>query len=214
MFDGKFVLLVDMDDVMENLMDVWFEMLDEIQANNPTYRSIKMKDHTSWDVVPLYPMLTVDEIFQPLNMPEIWQRITPIPGAVRVLKKINKDPRVVLRVCTASHYTAVAPKREFLRKNFPFISWNQVIITPDKQLVNADALIDDRFDNHIGGTYQGILFDKPWNKYADEKPYGIIRAKNWLQIEKILKELITKKCGTVEEWVARNKNEFMLNQPV
>ena len=86
MFDGKFVLLVDMDDVMENLMDVWFEMLDEIQANNPTYRSIKMKDHTSWDVVPLYPMLTVDEIFQPLNMPEIWQRITPIPGAVRVLK--------------------------------------------------------------------------------------------------------------------------------
>ncbi|MBR4813702.1 MAG: hypothetical protein IKZ69_07320 [Lachnospiraceae bacterium] len=44
-------------------------------------------------------------------------------------------------------------------------------------------MIDDGIHNLIGGSYRKILFDAPYNRDFDEKALGIVRVKNWQEIE-------------------------------
>lgn len=183
----KYRILIDMDDVMENLTEEWLELLKFLQRNNPKYIHKTYKDITNWDMCSHFPMLTVDEVFEPLNTDIIWELIRPIPGAVEVIRKYNEMSNVEVRLLTSSHYTSIHPKREFLRKYFPFIKWNQIIISSEKQYVRGNVLIDDYEGNLIDGEYEGILFDQPHSRGFDESKYpSIIRAKNWNDVDKLL----------------------------
>lgn len=188
----KFRLLIDMDDVLENLLEVWLELLKFMQRNNPNYVHKTFEEIDSWDICSHFPMLTVDEVFAPLNTDIIWtDLIKPIPGAIKSVKKYNDMPDVDVRIVSSSHYTSIHHKREFLRKYFSFIRWDQVIITKEKQFVSGDALVDDYEGNLIGGRYKGVLFDQPHSCNFDESQYpDISRAKGWEEAEKIIDKMI------------------------
>lgn len=185
-----FRLLVDLDDTLENLTGVWLSLLTWLQRNNPSFVPKTVEDLDSWNLSEKFPMLTVDEVFEPLNTDLIWKQIRPLPGAVESLKRYNDMPMVEVRILTSSHYSAIAPKREFLRKYFPFINWNQVIITSEKKYVKGDVLVDDYENNLIGGDYKGVLFYQPHNRFFDTSGYPIIRAADWAEVTKIIDEMI------------------------
>ena len=192
-FKGKspFVLLTDIDAVLENLTDVWLSLLSWLQRNNPEFIPKTIDDLDSWDISKKFPMLTVDEVFEPLNTDLIWKQIRPLPGAVEKLKKYNDMAGVNVRILTSSHYSAIAPKREFLRTYFPFINWNQVIITSEKQRVKGNVLVDDYQNNLMGGDYKGILFYRPHNRFFDISRYpNIARAADWNEADRIIFDII------------------------
>lgn len=69
-----------------------------------------------------------------------------------------------------------------LFRYFPFLSWKQVIITENKQMIRGDVLIDDGPHNMIGGSYRKILFNANHNRDFDEASVGAERAENWNEV--------------------------------
>lgn len=188
---GPFRLLTDLDDVLENLCEVWVSLLSWLQRDNSNFVPKNYNEITDWDISKFYPMLTIDEVFEPLNTDLIWKQIKPIKDSVEIIRNYNSMPGVNVRILTASHYSSIASKREFLRTYFPFINWNQLIITSEKKYVHGNVLIDDSQKNLIGGNYKGILFTQPHNEPFDESLYSEIqRANNWKDVKEIVDKMI------------------------
>lgn len=51
-----------------------------------------------------------------------------------------------------------------LFRYFPMFTWDDVIITAHKQLINGDVLVDDGVHNLVGGSYEKLLMDAPHNR--------------------------------------------------
>ena len=100
------------------------------------------------------------------------------------------DEKHNIYLCTSTYYKNIQSKFEhFLKKHYPFITWDKVIIAKHKQMIKADILIDDAIHNLVYGDYVKILFDAPHNQGVNAEKYGIVRAKNWEEVYKIIGEL-------------------------
>lgn len=93
-------------------------------------------------------------------------------------------------IVTATPYISVPEKMDdLLFRWFPFITWEQVIITSRKQLIKGDVLIDDGIHNLEGGDYVKILMTAPHNRDYDAEANGMIRVNNWKEIEEVIADL-------------------------
>lgn len=173
----QLTVLIDMDDTIENLCETWVAYLNE---THNTY--VALSDIKEWDMTKAFPMLTTDEIFKPLTDERLWKRVSPLPGAVKNIKKIIDDGHKVF-ILTASHPNTVALKlNNVLFKYFPYITYKDVIISFKKQLIKGDILIDDAPHNLEDGDYFKLLFDAPHNQSYNESANGIVRVHNWDEI--------------------------------
>lgn len=167
-------ILIDIDDTIENLCETWVDWL-----NRQYGTSVKYNEVTEWDISKFFPTLTKEQVYEPLNNPILWDYVKPKPGAVKYVKKLIDDGYNVY-LCTATNYRNVKLKFEkVIQKYFPYISWNQVIITSCKQLINADLLIDDAVRNLKDGNYAKILFSAPHNLNYDATKNNMYRVNNW-----------------------------------
>ena len=106
----------------------------------------------------------------------------PKEGAPEYIKRLMDDGHKVF-VVTTSGYKTIVPKMEHvLFKYFPFLGWDNVIITSEKSRVHGDVLIDDGVHNLETGLYEKLLMDAPHNRLFDEKKIGAIRVMNWEQV--------------------------------
>lgn len=177
-------ILVDMDDTMESLLPAWCSWL------NKTFKTNVNPDNiVDWEVAKFFPQLTEEQIFSPLHDPLFWKTVKPKPFAAKYLKKlINKGHEVY--IVTATSYKNIAPKYELIiKKYFPFIDWEHVIIANNKQLINGDVLVDDGPHNLENGNYIKILFTAPHNKNYDETKHNMFRANNWKDVYNIIKQV-------------------------
>lgn len=180
----NYIVLVDMDDTITDMLSVWVETL------NKNYRlSVRYEDITDWNINLFFPTLTNEQIFAPLYTDEFWLKVMPKYDAIKYIKKLKDDGCKVF-ICTSTNYKTIKAKMDnLLFKYFDYLSWNDVIVTSNKQLINADLLIDDGVHNLIGGKYKGILMDAPHNRKFDEKKHGIIRVKTWREIYALIKSM-------------------------
>ena len=155
-------ILVDMDDTIESLASAWVDYL-----NTRHGTTTKLTDITSWDISKAFPTLTNEQVYAPLFEDDFWDWVKPIDGASEVLQKLIADGHKVLIVTTSNYHTLASKMERVLFKYFPFLTWNDVIITSHKQLVNGDVLIDDGIHNLEGGH---SLFKVPvhfeWNVHC------------------------------------------------
>lgn len=179
-------ILIDIDDTIENLCEVWCQLLNERYGTNVSYTDVD-----DWDISSFFPTLTDEQVFGPLHEEEIWYRIRPLDGAVEHLRALMRDGfRVFL--CTTTDYRNIRPKFEaIIQRYFPFISWKQVIVTSRKQMIRADILIDDGIHNLEGGSYQKILMTAPHNRSYNAEANGMHRVYNWEEAYRLVKQL----CG-------------------
>lgn len=178
-------ILVDMDDTIENLLDAWLKSL-----NNKYGTSYIKEDIKNWNIASYFPMATENDVFAPLLSNDFWPTVTPKEDAQIVLRQLIEDGHSVY-IVTASAYQTLSSKMEnLLFKHFPFLTWNNVIITKAKQMIKGDILIDDGPHNLIDGDYRGILMDMPHNRLFDEKRYGITRVKSWFEIPHIIETVL------------------------
>ena len=174
-------IAIDLDDVMIDLCGSWVRRLNEKHGT-----SVSVSDITSWDITKFFPDLTKNEVFAPLYESDFWDTVTPKKGAVQTVRKIIDDGHNVI-VCTNTNYKSIKNKMEkVLFRYFDYISWEDVVIIAEKQLMAVDILIDDNPNNLIGGRYCGILMNAPHNKPFRESMYGIVRARNWDEVYNII----------------------------
>ena len=175
-------ILVDMDDTIEYLLKAW------VKGVNETYgRAASYDDVTDWDVSKAFPGLTWEEVYAIPMRPGFWQDVEPIPGAAQALQRLMAAGHEVL-IVTATPFASVPEKIEgYLFQHFPFLSWDQVIITGRKQLIRGDVLIDDGVHNLAGGDYLKILMTAPHNRNYDAEKNGMIRVHTWEEIEEVIR---------------------------
>ena len=165
-------ILVDVDDVLNDLLACWVALLNKKYGLNANAEDLRI-----WNVQGIYPSLTVEEVYQPIYENEIWAMLSPRPTSVEYLKRMIDDGHDVL-IVTASIYQTLPAKMDWLFAAFPFLSWENVIITRRKQLVQGDVLIDDGIHNLEGGAYFKILMDSPNNRDYDAEGRGMVRVYN------------------------------------
>lgn len=177
-------ILVDLDDTVWYLLKAWVQRLN---ARHGT--SVSVDDIYDWDVTIAFPGLTREQVFAPLNEDDFWDTVEPMDGTAEVLEwAINEGHRV--HIVTASLYSTLKSKMEnALFKHFPFISWNQVIITSHKQMIRGDMLIDDAPHNLENGQYVKVLVTAPHNRGYDAQRNHMIRVNNWSEIKECIIKL-------------------------
>ena len=186
-------ILVDMDDVMEDLLVSWVMWLNKKHGTSVDYNDVN-----DWNVRKFFPELTKEEVFAPLSDEHFWDTVQPkymANSSLQALRDIGHKVYIV----TTSYYNTIIPKMEkVLFRYFPFITWDDVIITSKKQMVRGDILIDDNPQNLIGGEYFGILMDMPHNLLFDEREYGIVRAYDWHDVMNIIRAIDARQKSKTE----------------
>lgn len=193
MISRKPVILFDADDVLENLLECWVKLL-----NRRYGTSVEPNDVRSWNVNEAFPSLTREQVYEPLVEDELWESLSPIPGSQKILNKLHEE-KFEIYIVTATDYRNCRVKFDRLKEMFPFIDDKHLIVAHNKQMVIGDILVDDNPVNLVGGTYYGILFDRPHNRTFDAKGSGMIRVHNFDEVYAAIKyracqfELLPKK---------------------
>ena len=174
----KMRILIDMDDTIEQLLRAWVNGVNERYGHNVQYEEM-----LQWDVTVPFEGLTKEQVYSIPDEPGFWKNVEPIEGAAEVIRRFMDEGHEVY-IVTATPYISVAEKMDdLLFKWFPFITWDQVIITSKKQLIKGDVLIDDGIHNLEGGDYVKILMTAPHNQDYDAEANGMIRVHDWKEIE-------------------------------
>lgn len=177
-------ILVDMDDTIEQLLKAWVQ-----GVNRKYHRNVSVDEVTEWDVSKAFPGLSFAQVYAIPMEPGFWKTVEPIPGAAEGLQRLMAAGHQVL-IVTATVFDSVPEKmNEVLFKYFPFLSWDQVIITGRKQMIRGDVLIDDGVHNLEGGDYVKLLMTAPHNRSYDAEANGMIRVHSWEEIPAIIEQL-------------------------
>ena len=118
-----------------------------------------------------------------------------LDDAIEVIEKLSKVYDVY--ICSAyvdrrrplESGVMAASKHNWICKNLPFIDPRKIILTGSKDVIECDIKIDDKFSNLKGYGEVKLLLDAYHNRsYSDKelKERGVIRVKDWKEIEKIL----------------------------
>lgn len=180
----KLTVLIDADDTIENLCEVWVSWLNE--KYNTTVSPTDIKE---WDMTKAFPTIPRSEVFKPLFDEAIWKRVTPLPGAVENIQKLIEDGHKVI-IVTASHPDTISNKWHYVvEKYFPYITSHDIIVTSKKQLIKGDVLVDDAPHNLEDGDYFKILFDAPHNQSYDAEAKDMTRVYNWDEIYFVINDI-------------------------
>lgn len=177
----KLTILIDMDDTIENLVEVWVKILNYKYGTNVRYIDVN-----DWDIKKCFPKLTEAQISEPLSMEGLWKMVQPFPGASKYIKRLIDDGHKVYIVTASSPETIKMKLDLVLFKYFPYLTYKDVIVTSNKQMIRGDVMVDDAPHNLINGSYLRILKDSPPNFGYDAESNCMIRASDWEDIYKII----------------------------
>ena len=177
-------ILIDIDDTIECLGEAWISWLNQKYGT-----SVLWNDITDWNVNKFFPLLTKEQVYEPLNEPDFWKNVKPKQGAVEYVKKLQDDGFKIY-LCTSTDYRNIKPKyEEVIQKYFPYIEWKQIIVTSNKQMIEADFLVDDGVHNLKGGKFVKILMDAPHNRNFNAEENDMFRVKDWETTYSLIKTL-------------------------
>ena len=188
------ILLVDMDDTIEQLLRAWVDGVNKEYGFSVEYDDIK-----EWNVSAAFPGLSWKQVYDIPMRPGFWKTVEPIPGAAEALLRLTEAGHEIY-IVTATPFDSVPEKISgYLFEHFPFLRWDQVIITGKKQLIRGDVLIDDAPHNLEGGGYEKILMDAPHNRAYDAEANGMIRVYDWPQIEREIARIARAKASAGDQ---------------
>ncbi len=97
--------------------------------------------------------------------PGFCEGLNPLPGAREFLAALGESADVVIVTSPwKSSPTWCYERRNWLEK---LMGWTgEVIFTKRKDLIRADALVDDAADHTDNFPGVGVLLDSPWNQHA------------------------------------------------
>ncbi len=125
-------------------------------------------------------------------------------GSREALLELSRNHDIFITSAAMEVPTSFADKFQWLEKHFPFIPPSRIVFCGDKNIINADVLIDDRSRHFTGFRGTGILFTAPHNaaEVAD------LRANNWNDVLEILEAVRPERAGA-EAFSGNSRNLSM-----
>lgn len=175
-------ILVDADGVLEDLTQKMTVLINELYGTKTKYEDIK-----DWDLTKAFPGLTREQVYGAELREELYDRLEPLPGAVEYMKRLIDEGKSVYVVSSAPYQIVPVKMDRVIFKFFPFLTWKNIILTGNKQMVKGDILVDDGPHNLLGGDYEKILVTGPYNESFDAEANGMIRVNTWEEIYNAIK---------------------------
>ena len=184
---NKKTIVIDMDDVITT--GTLTEVINEYLGTN--YKEDDFTEFYKQDVVP-----DKEAFFKYFLRKSEYNYVKIASNAAEVIKELSEKYEVfigtsfIFKEIVNESGILVKNKYDFLIKNFPFLDPMNFVFVGNKSILKSDIKIDDKIENLVNGDIK-ILFTAYHNKnISDEelKNQGIIRAKDWLDIKKILLE--------------------------
>ena len=177
------VVLVDQD---ATLADFEGEFLKRWRKKYPDLPFVKPEKRDKFYLTEDYPEDLADKIRSIYNASGFIANLPVIPGALEALVKMEEEGFLV-RICTSAlygNYDSVKEKHDWVEKNLGKDWVRKLIISPDKTMVSADYLIDDKpvITGMMIPSWEQIIFDAPYNRYVTDKK----RLKDWSHWREIL----------------------------
>lgn len=183
------IVLVDMDGVLADTHFSWLQMY-----NRDWHDNLRTKDITRWALHEFVKPECGRRVYDYLERPEFYDFTPIIENALYGVNALRALGHRVIVVSAGFYQSKVlwlsnnGFLNEFPYKNDyrPFTALD-LILCNDKSLIKGDYLIDDRLENVVQFTRNGIgiLFTQPWN----ENRAIPNRANNWMDVIEYFKQI-------------------------
>lgn len=176
------IIGVDCDNVLNNLTESVLKVYNEDYNDNLTPNDI-----TDYYIENFVKPEYKDNFYKLFTDKRVWKGISVIDGCADVLKKWN-DLGHTIYIVTSTEPANILKKANWLQRTLPFLNIRKRLICIQKKqlLSEIDVLIDDCYDNLIGGKYSKIVLDYPWNRNYDDDKHFVRRCKDWSEIDERL----------------------------
>ncbi|AMR33334.1 5'(3')-deoxyribonucleotidase [Mucilaginibacter sp. PAMC 26640] len=108
--------------------------------------------------------------------------IPVMDGAIEAVKKLMESYEIYIVSAAMEFPVSLIEKHEWLKVNFPFIHWRNIIFCGDKSIINTDYMIDDHLKNLDNFKGKTIMF----NAFHNINYHHHVRANNWDDVLKLL----------------------------
>jgi 5'(3')-deoxyribonucleotidase len=119
-----------------------------------------------------------------VSAPGFFRTVPVMKGSVEGLKLLNEKYDIIVVSMATEFPQSLTDKQVWLHEHFPFITWKQVVFCGNKNIINADIMIDDHPKNldHFKG--ETIIFSQPHNILINNPRHR--RVESWYEIKKLL----------------------------
>src|SRR5437016_2359910 len=111
-----------------------------------------------------------------------FENLGVIANSQRALQILSSEFEVFITSAAMEVPRSFDAKFRWLREHFPFIPTSNIVFCGDKEIIDADYLIDDRSRHFARFRGTGILFTAPHNA----REHAPVRADNWDEVLAIL----------------------------
>lgn len=167
-------ILVDMDGVLADVYSRFFEIYEK-----ETGLLLSMADVAGKLEAEAFP-----DQRKWVSAPGFFRTVPVMHGSIEGLRLLNEKYDVIVVSMATEFPQSLTDKQVWLHEHFPFITWKQVVFCGNKNIINADIMIDDHPKNldHFKG--ETIIFSQPHNILVSNPMYR--RVESWEQIKKLL----------------------------
>ena len=145
--------------------------------NYYTDEHLHITDIKQWDFYKIEAIKYKGLFLDLLKRDSFWKTLEPLKDSQYYTKLLCKEYEIF--IITSTYPQNIKIKVDWLQEHFPHIEQENIIITYNKQMIDVDLLADDYEVNLIGGSYNKVLLDYPWNKNVNDKEHGIVRVHDW-----------------------------------
>src|SRR5436305_2928104 len=168
---------VDMDEVIADALSRHLSLYNRATGENVTPDVIRQKGLDA--AIPA----KYRAVFESLPHEDgFFDDLAVIPNSQHALQLLSSEFDVFITSAAMEVPRSFDSKFRWLREHFPFVPTSNIVFCGDKEIVDADYLIDDRSRHFAGFRGTGILFSAPHN--AGER--AAFRANNWDEVLEIL----------------------------
>jgi 5'(3')-deoxyribonucleotidase/uncharacterized protein with PQ loop repeat len=169
---------VDMDEVIADALTRHLDLYNRATGENVSAEAISREE---FDRVIKYR-----EVFERIpHEQEFFDDLGLIKDSQCALRLLSSHFDIFITSAAMEVPGSFEAKFKWLQKYFPFIPTSNLVFCGDKEIINADYLIDDRSRHFARFRGTGILFTAPHN--ARERAH--LRANNWEEVLEILLKL-------------------------
>lgn len=152
---------VDLDDVLNCLVETWLDRYNGVYGDDVMVADIK-----SWDIAGHTQRCTKRQLYELLH--GIYQRVPVAAGAEEAMRLLASVGDVYIVSAYGGDGLLLPEKLDWVRRNLPRGTYQDVVFMTEKALFGGDILIDDKPDNLMGfcaGSRgrTGYLVARPWN---------------------------------------------------
>lgn len=177
------IIGIDIDNVLNNLTEVVLKVYNEDSGD-----SLQLSDITQYYMENFVKEEYKADFYKYFLDKRVWKQVEIVKEAVPVIKEWYEQGHEIIFI-TTTWAENLPKKKSWLSKHFPFLDIQKCLYAvPKKQLIKCDVLIDDCFDNLIGGEYIPICYNTTWNR----NDYPMLRANDWGDVKRYVYGIVQK----------------------